>query len=45
MEKILKNKLLIGVVIFYALLIYIGGAMTTGMNTYVNVKNETNINI
>lgn len=45
MEKIAKNKFIIGVIIFYALLIYVGGVMTRNMNTCVNIKNETNINI
>lgn len=45
MEKIVKNKFIIGVIIFYALLIYVGGIMTRNMNNYTNDKNETNINI
>lgn len=32
MEMILKNKFIIGVVIFYLILIYVGGVMTRGMN-------------
>lgn len=45
MEKIAKNKFIIGVIIFYALLIYVGGVMTRNMNTSVTVSNGTNINI
>lgn len=45
MEKIARNKFIIGVIIFYALIIYVGGVMTRNMNTYVNVKDETNINL
>lgn len=39
MEKISKNKFIIGVIIFYALLIYVGGMMTRNMNMSSTVDN------
>lgn len=39
MEKISKNKFIIGVIIFYALLIYVGGMMTRNMNMSSNTTN------
>lgn len=45
MEKVMKNKFIIGVIIFYALLIYVGGIMTRGMNIQSNEQNNIQINM
>ena len=43
MEKVMKNKVIIGVIIFYALLIYVGGIMTRGMNIQSNEQKSLDL--